>query len=278
MKTIAFLILSGFMLFGLISVFRGPMDRLIFQPGAQLVGEGNTSGPGNGTPINTGRPITPESEIEADISGEAGTGPTQKESGSETRRPGISLFDFSGREPAWYTVNDVVMGGVSNSLVAVDTGLQRLSFSGAVSLENNGGFASTRSQWTNYNLGTFDGIALRVRGDGNTYRLRIRTEETGSGIAYTSLFDTRADTWQEVYIPFSEMVPLYRGYVVNAAGPLNPESIRSFGLMLTDKQEGTFSLEVDWINAVAESKVEIRYVNNSDEYEQSVGTVNSYSS
>jgi hypothetical protein len=50
------------------------------------------------------------------------------------------------------------------------------------------------------------------------------------------------------------MVPLYRGYVVNAAGPLNPESIRSFGLMLADKQVGEFSLDVDWINAVVESK------------------------
>ena len=261
------------MLIGLSSVFRGPMDRHIFQPGAKSVGESNTSGSGNETPRNTSRPITPESEIEEDISVETGTSSIQKESRSDTRSPGIPLFDFSGREPAWYTVNDNVMGGVSQSLVIVDTELQRLSFSGDVSLENNGGFASTRSQWTNYNLGAFDGIALRVRGDGNSYRFRIRTEETGSGIAYTSLFATKADTWQEVYIPFSEMVPLYRGYVVKAAGPLNPESIRSFGLMLTDKQEGTFSLDVDWINAVAESKVEIRYAANTADNEQSADTV-----
>ena len=84
---------------------------------------------------------------------------------------------------------------------------------------------------------------------------------------------TNADTWQEVYIPFSEMTPLYRGFIVNAAGPLNPESIRSFGLMLTDKQSGEFSLNVDWINAVAESKVEIRYAANTADNEQSVDTV-----
>lgn len=27
--------------------------------------------------------------------------------------------------------------------------------------------------------------------------------------------------WTEVYIPFAEMVPLYRGFVVNQAGPLS---------------------------------------------------------
>lgn len=256
MKTIAFLILSGFMLFGLSSVFRGSMDKLTSQPGAKSVSEGNISGPGNEAPLDTIRPLTPKSEIEEDISVETRISSTQKESRSDIRGPGIPLFDFSGPEPAWYTVNDDVMGGVSKSLVLVDNELQRLSFSGDVSLENNGGFASTRSQWTNYNLSAFDGIALHVRGDGNSYRFRIRTEETGSGIAYTSLFTTKTGTWQEIYIPFSEMVPLYRGFVVNAADPLNPESIRSFGLMLTDKQEGKFSLEVDWINAVAESKLD----------------------
>ena len=192
----------------------------------------------------------------------------QDQSVSGSRGPGIELFDFSGAEPSWYTVDDNVMGGISNSSVVIDTEAHSLSFTGAVSLENNGGFVSTRSQWTGYDLSAFDGIALRVRGDGNTYRFRIRTEETGSAIAYTGLFATEADTWQEVYIPFSEMVPLYRGFVVNAAGPIDPQFIRSFGLMLSDKQQGEFSLDVDWINAVAQSEYEIGYDTNSAENEQ----------
>jgi len=268
MKTIAFLLLSGFILFGFSSLFRGPMDRFTSQPGAKSVSEDNINDPGNKAPLDMNRPHTSESKIKKDISAELGISSIQKESRSHTRGPGTPLFNFSSPDPAWYTVNDNVMGGVSHSLVVVDTELQMLSFSGDVSLENNGGFASTRSQWTNYNLGAFDGIALRVRGDGNTYRFRIRTEETGSGIAYTSLFTTEADIWQEVYIPFSEMVPLHRGFVVNIAGSLNPESIRSFGLMLADKQEGDFSLDVDWINAVAESKVEIKHAANTADKEQ----------
>jgi monofunctional biosynthetic peptidoglycan transglycosylase len=175
------------------------------------------------------------------------------------RTPGVVLFDFAGDEPGWYTVNDDVMGGVSTSIVNVDTDMQKLNFSGNVSLENNGGFASIRSQWAPYNLGRFDGILMRVRGDGNIYQFRIRTEETGPQISYTGVFETKAGIWQEVFIPFSKMVPLFRGFIVDEAGTLAPATIRSFGMMVTDKQEGNFSLEVDWINAVALDDKELTY-------------------
>jgi hypothetical protein len=176
----------------------------------------------------------------------------------KTKGPGVTLFDFADSEPAWYTVDDNVMGGISQSTVVADDAQGLLTFSGTLSLENNGGFASTRSQWLPYDLGAFDAVVLRVRGDGNAYRFRIRTEATGSEIAYTAIFQTESNQWTEVYIAFSEMVPLYRGFVVEAAGPLDPTSIRSFGLMMTDKQEGEFMLEVDWINAIATSHNDIR--------------------
>ena len=163
----------------------------------------------------------------------------------------VVLFDFDDGEPPWFTVNDDVMGGVSTSLVTISAESQRLTFAGNLSLDNNGGFASARSQWTAYDLEEFDGVVLRVRGDGKTYQVRIRTELTGPDIAYTASFVTEAGTWQEVHIPFSEMVPFYRGFFVREAGPLQPATIRSFGLMLADKQQGDFSLDVDRISAVS---------------------------
>jgi hypothetical protein len=47
------------------------------------------------------------------------------------------------------------------------------------------------------------------------------------------------------------MVPTYRGFVTPDS-PLNPASIGSFGFMLSDKQPGEFSLQVDWILGVTE--------------------------
>ena len=56
------------------------------------------------------------------------------------------LFDFqaSKNPPTWQIVNDDVMGGVSTSKFQVLTNGGAI-FSGVVSLENNGGFASVRS-------------------------------------------------------------------------------------------------------------------------------------
>jgi len=268
MKALILIIVSIMMLFGFNSLNKQSLEELAMQPGETAVKSENKNGELQANMPGTIQPPASKDIPDMEDSIGARIQSTQEQSGPGSRGPGLELFNFSDAEPSWYTVNDDVMGGASNSLVVVDKELQRLSFSGNVSLENNGGFASTRSQWFGYDLSAFDGIALRVLGDGNTYRLRIRTEVTGSAIAYTGLFETEADSWQEVYIPFSEMVPLYRGVVVGAAGPLDPKSIRSFGLMLADKQQGEFLLDVDWINAVAKSKYEIRYAMNTVENEQ----------
>ncbi len=256
MKTLFLLLLNGVVLFSIGFFVERPVAETTGQPGAFVVNSAESSG-------SRGASDARAAQLAGDAFDSAAAQPAVA-----NRGPGLPLFKFSGAEPGWYTVNDDVMGGISRSQVVVDTDQQRLSFSGDVSLENNGGFASTRSQWAGYDLNAFDGIALRVRGDGNDYRFRIRTEETGFGIAYTALFSTEADTWKEIYIPFSEMVPLYRGFVVNTAGPLDPGSVRSFGLMVSDKQQGEFSLEVEWINAVAERKVEFSYAANTTAGEQ----------
>lgn len=161
-----------------------------------------------------------------------------------------ALFTFDGRGPAWYSVNDDVMGGVSSSKVIADTGAQRLVFSGNLSLENNGGFASARSPRSNYDLTRYDGIILRLRGDGNTYQFRVRTGETGAQINYTTWFETEPGSWKEIYIPFAEMTPIYRGAEVRQAPALDPGAIRSFGFMLAGKQAGEFFLEVKRLCAV----------------------------
>lgn len=182
----------------------------------------------------------------------------EKSKGSYTSRdeptlPGIEIFNFQTNEAYWYTVNDDVMGGISSSSVEIiNPGY--LSFSGSMSLENNGGFASARSDWAPIDLAEYDGILLRVFGDGNIYRLRIRTAEAGREISYNALFEAPSDKWNLIYIPFEIMIPTYRGFVMDV-GPLDESSIGSFGLMLSDKQDGDFSLAVDWIRAVNEDEL-----------------------
>ena len=169
--------------------------------------------------------------------------------------PGTELFSFAADEPSWYTVDDDVMGGVSSSDVAIIESNQ-LYFSGTMSLDNNGGFSSVRSNWQLTDLSGNDGVLLRVLGDGKVYRLRIRTDAAGRGISYNALFQTEADKWTTVFIPFAEMVPTYRGFIMDV-GPLDPATIGSFGFMLSDKQPGEFELVVDWVRAVSSADIKV---------------------
>ena len=125
-----------------------------------------------------------------------------------------TLFRFDSAENAgrWGIVNDSVMGGISESGLAL-LEEDALLFTGNVSLENNGGFASMRSAPTNFGISNKEGIRLIVRGDGNTYRLRLYASSQ-SGVAYEAPFATISDEWQTVLLPFTDFTPTIRGRVL----------------------------------------------------------------
>ncbi len=179
--------------------------------------------------------------------------PTPTPPAETVELPGTELITFAAGEPGWFPVDDNVMGGVSNSTVSfAEPSVMR--FTGVMSLANNGGFSSVRSDWRPMDLSGADGMLLRVLGDGKSYRLRIRTADTGRNISYNALFETTPDQWKLVYVPFADMVPTYFGRVADV-GPLNPATIGSFGFMLSDKQEGEFTLLVDWMRTVTEEEM-----------------------
>jgi monofunctional biosynthetic peptidoglycan transglycosylase len=163
------------------------------------------------------------------------------------------LYDFSDTEAAvgWTAIDDVVMGGVSSSAIET-TEKGTVLFAGGVSLENNGGFASIRSGPRRWDLGAYSGIAMRFRGDGQRYKLNLKTDTSFDGILYRAPFETREGEWQTVRFPFSEFVASFRGRVVSDALPLNPARIASIGLLISDKQAGPFRLEIAWLAAYAE--------------------------
>lgn len=160
------------------------------------------------------------------------------------------LFDFRHEDTSgrWQRLNDTVMGGVSQSFMGRtdDYGV----FGGTVSLENNGGFASVRSLPEAMDLQAYDAFALRVRGDGHRYALGVRTDPGWDGVSYHAAFDTVDGEWVDVVVPFSELVPQWRGRHVPQAGPLDPSAIQTFGIMISDKQEGDFRLEIETIRAI----------------------------
>ncbi len=159
-----------------------------------------------------------------------------------------TLMTFSGGadEPAWVAVNDGVMGGLSRGRPAVADG--QLRFTGTLSLENNGGFASVRTTGRVYDLSGATAMILRVQGDGRTYQLRLATDARirRSAIAYGAEFQTTAGQWTEVRIPLASLVPTFRGRTLDGP-PLDLAKVEEIRLLIGDDRKGPFSLIVDWI-------------------------------
>ena len=168
------------------------------------------------------------------------------------------LYDFTSAETTgrWFIVNDDVMGGVSQSnAMLVEPGV--LLFSGIVSLDNNGGFASLRSEPTVFDSADSDAIRMRVFGDGQRYHLQVRTDNRIDGVAYDQGFETIKGEWSEVELPIADFVPQFRGRVLTDQPALESGAIRSLTLSISDKQAGGFQLLIDWISIVAPAPVTI---------------------
>jgi len=157
----------------------------------------------------------------------------------------VKLFDFSKEKSTlgWRIVNDVVMGGLSESRFEI-LEESRACFSGIVSLANGGGFASVKSEPHNFDLSSYQGVILKLRGDGKRYSFRIRTSAHINEAAYEAPFNTPANEWTEVVIPLDSFKPVFRGRVLNDFPPLDKRRIVQFGFMIKERQEGAFRLEI----------------------------------
>jgi uncharacterized protein YbjT (DUF2867 family) len=176
------------------------------------------------------------------------------------------LFDFTNPsqdiKEIWGAVDDVVMGGVSESSIRLipDAAL----FSGNVSTANSGGFVSvrTRNLEVPLNLSAYDGIELRVKGDGNRYKFIIRSEEKWDGVGYCYSFDTVYNIPVTVRIPFADLIPVFRAKTLKDYAPFDPSRTTSFQLMLSKFEydgglnpvfkPGFFQLQIESIQAYSD--------------------------
>ncbi len=153
------------------------------------------------------------------------------------RSPSWTLFDFQSPSPAlaqlWGAVDDVVMGGVSSSRLQFAGNVA--NFTGNVSTENNGGFASVRTKnfGSPWDVSQYDGFRLRVKGDGQRYKFLARCEDSWDGVGYSFSFDTVAGEWLTVNIPFDELIPVFRAKSVPERGKFKQQRLCSLQLMLS---------------------------------------------
>ncbi|KAG4999951.1 hypothetical protein JHK87_021023 [Glycine soja] len=195
-------------------------------------------------------------------------------------RRGKLLFGFEGinyRQLPWGALDDVVMGGVSESTFQIDpsggeNGGPTGVFKGVVSTANNGGFTSIRTK--NFsepeNLSAYDGLEFRLKGDGRRYKIIVRTSSDWDTLGYTAGFDTEKGKWQSIQVPFSSLSPVFRARTVSNAPPFDPSIQNSLQLMFSKFEsdgklnetfvEGPFELPVSSIRAYIKDPITPRFV------------------
>jgi len=178
------------------------------------------------------------------------------------------LAEFEGDSPRfddlsgeWRIVNDNIMGGRSLGGGKIQNGV--MVFRGSTNT-NGGGFASIRASDKQWDLTGFDGLGARVRADGRRYVFHVFTglSYDNGNVFYRGEFKTKPlintegdpletpEAWQEVFVAFSDFVPMVRGRAITGrVEPLDPAKIEGIGLMIDDGLDGPFRLEADWIHA-----------------------------
>ncbi len=164
------------------------------------------------------------------------------------------IFDFTGDKlwEQWVTVNDDVMGGRLKGGFSFKKG--KLIFAGSTNT-NGGGFSSIRTKQDNINLKDKEGVVIRFKGDGRTYKFDVRMGR--SSVAHRAEFKTVKNPkgWQIVKIPFSDMAATWRGSQLDKGRyGLDISKIQSLGFMIYDKKDGPFELRVDWIKAYSKGE------------------------
>jgi hypothetical protein len=143
-------------------------------------------------------------------------------------RTGEGLGSSLGRP--WRLVTDSVMGGVSTGRLTVDRLAARdcLRLTGAVSLENNGGFVQAALDLDDrrpFDASAYDGIELDVLGNGEPYNVHLRT--AGMWLpwqAHRATFDTTGE-WRTVRLPFTAFAPY------QVTGQFDRSRLRRIGLV-----------------------------------------------
>lgn len=147
----------------------------------------------------------------------------------------------------WVIVNDDVMGGRSDSSAYLTE--DSLRFSGNVSLENNGGFASIRGPWDQMDLSQYTQVSIRFKGTAREFALTLNTSRAWYRPNYKHSFVPSEKEWTEITIPLKE----FKEYSVGRSTG-NYISIKQLGqiirlgVILFDKKSGPFELELDHIS------------------------------
>lgn len=154
----------------------------------------------------------------------------------------------AAQAPVWQALHDQVMGGRSQGtarpLARAGNEPAHVLFSGKISTDNGGGFASFRlSLPTPAVLGAAQTALLTLRGDGGPFKLCLHRQNDWEGVQWQADF-LAPEIWTALILPLSMFDPRRRGRPMSER-PLAPaDTLLQIGLMTLRDVPGPFRLAV----------------------------------
>ena len=143
----------------------------------------------------------------------------------------------------WTSVNDTVMGGRSSSDLSWNK-QNELVWTGRLSLENNGGFVSIRTQGAKLDWAQYDGLEVVIVGSGRDIQVTAqRRDMVVRAGGYRALIHTEPAGETRIFIPFSAFVLKRFGRQINGPSLVSAlQQVSELGLLIADKREGPFQV------------------------------------
>ena len=161
----------------------------------------------------------------------------------DMNKTNIVNFNNNTSNINWSVVNDGVMGGLSKSTIEISN--NKLEFSGNVSLENNGGFASVRGFLDKINLKNHKYLEISLKGDKKNYQIRLRPYKN---IRWTYIYEIETTgEWQNIKINLNDFRPYFRGYFLRSPN-FNHSNLSEIGILIGNKKKENFNIKIEKIN------------------------------
>jgi hypothetical protein len=155
-------------------------------------------------------------------------------------------FGKSTGGSTWNVTNDGVMGGVSKGYAFLSD--SSVIFKGDVSLENNGGFASLRSPYSDIGFARFSTVEIKYRSSGLPFSITFSKSRRYWIPNYKYILPENGDEWKTETFKLAELKEYRLGnFTGNNINQNTLKNLIGISFFNEGKQEGKFTLEIDYL-------------------------------
>lgn len=155
-------------------------------------------------------------------------------------------FGKEGNAQDWSIVNDGVMGGLSQGEGYFTD--SSLVFQGEVSLDNNGGFASLRSPYRDFDLSAYEKVVIRCKSKGVQFAFTLNIYRQFYLPSFKKRVQTTSEDWETIELSLTDFYAYRLGKQLDRKlDQATLAKIIRLGFITDEKKYAPFEFEIDYL-------------------------------